>query len=56
MRSTIKVLSQHSLLVTVQEDFWGYIVGKEGIICQVGMKWGLITLMLSLNEMTILIW
>ena len=39
---TIKVLSQHCLLVTARVDFLGKVMGKECMICMVGMKWWLI--------------
>ena len=52
-----KVLCHDIVLrFTAQEGFRGDVVGKKGIIWKVDLKWGLLSLLPSLHEMTIRIW
>ena len=53
----MKVCHDIVLLFTAQEGFRGNVVGKKkAYFCKVDLKLGLIALLPSLHEMTIMIW
>ena len=47
--------TQIVLLFTAQKGLRGDLVGKEGMVCKIDLIWGLIAIIPSLHEMTIMI-